>query len=170
MGYTTKFDGRFDLNKKLSPEMREFLVRWNHTRHIQYDVDKLKAADKYWKTRTWKNGELGPEGLYYAPGSILDMMDGVRDCAKNDNLPPVDAPSLWCQWMPCDDGWGIEWDRDKDFHDYLEWLEFLIKHFLAPDGYVLNGSVQYQGEDSSDQGWLIVSDNKIIVREVSPMY
>jgi hypothetical protein len=38
-------------------------------------------------------------------------------------------------------------------------LEYLIDHFLAPWGYVLNGEVNWQGEREDDTGKIIVADN-----------
>jgi hypothetical protein len=59
----------------------------------------------------------------------------------------------------------IEWDTGEKFYDYVEWLEYIIYNFLAPKGYVLNGNVEWYGEDRADVGTIVVKSN--IVRRVT---
>jgi hypothetical protein len=59
----------------------------------------------------------------------------------------------------------IEWDTGEKFYSYIEWLEYIIYNFLAPKGYVLNGSVEWYGEDRADVGTIVVKSN--IVRRVT---
>lgn len=47
--------------------------------------------------------------------------------------------------------------------NYVEWLEYLIQHFIAPWGYKLNGAVVWHGEDSDDIGRIVVTDNVVRV-------
>ena len=70
-------------------------------------------------------------------------------------------PNSYCQWVPSRDGLGIEWDGNEKFYYYVEWLEYIIEHFLKPKGYVLNGAVPYQGEEMDDMGQLEVKDNEV---------
>ena len=44
-------------------------------------------------------------------------------------------------------------------------IDYLIVEFFHPLGYVLNGSVEYQGEDYDDFGTIIVTNNVISVEE-----
>ena len=53
-------------------------------------------------------------------------------------------------------GWGGE-----KFYNYTEWIKYLIQHFLSVWGYVLNGTVEWQGEDSRDIGRIIVENNVV---------
>ena len=46
-----------------------------------------------------------------------------------------------------------------------EWLVYLIHKFLAPNGYVLNGVVEWSGEESGDVGEIFVEDNKVFIQE-----
>jgi hypothetical protein len=41
------------------------------------------------------------------------------------------------------------------------WLVFLIEHFLAALGYVLNGEVSWTADDPDDRGCIFVKDNAI---------
>lgn len=109
MGYTTDFDGRFNLNKPLTVP----------------DANELKA---------W---------------------------AKERHEGDAKYPGYYCQWVPTEDGIGIEWDGGEKFYEYVEWLEYIIKHFLEPKGYVLNGAVRYQGEEIGDVGRIEVKDNQV---------
>jgi hypothetical protein len=54
---------------------------------------------------------------------------------------------------------SIEWDGGEKFYEYEDWLIYIICNFLVPNGYILNGEVSFQGEDSEDAGTLIVKDN-----------
>ena len=44
---------------------------------------------------------------------------------------------------------------------YVEWLAYLIKRFLEPWGYVLNGGVGWRGGDWDDVGVIVVIENKV---------
>lgn len=79
-------------------------------------------------------------------------------------------PGFWCQWIPTDDAKGIEWDGNEKFYNYVEWLEVIIEKFLIPNGYVLNGEVQWEGEESGDLGNIIVKDNVVTVQQGRVVY
>jgi hypothetical protein len=59
------------------------------------------------------------------------------------------------------------WDGCEKFFMYVEWLEYLIEHFLRPWGYVLSGEVAWFGEDFDDCGDIMVRDNTIRVVTVT---
>lgn len=72
-------------------------------------------------------------------------------------------PSIYCQWVPAEDGTGLEWDGVEKFYYYTEWLEYLVAHFFKPWGYVLNGSVEWVSaiyEPSA--GTIVVHNNEIV--------
>ena len=75
--------------------------------------------------------------------------------------PHPDMPGLWCQWVPTEDGTGLEWDGGEKFYSYVEWLEYLIKHFIEPWGLVLNGEVEWRGVEWNDTGTIYAIDNKV---------
>lgn len=81
---------------------------------------------------------------------------------RHDNLVGNGYP--WCQWRPTEDGTGIEYTEDEvSVYDFDDWLEYLVETFLAPWGYVLNGRIDYHGEDlgSQDLGAIFVKDNEV---------
>ena len=138
--------GRFNLNKKLDDETHKFLVKFNETRRM-----KRKLGPEY-----------GVDGEFYVDGAGFrgqDREDNIADF----NTPPSTQPSLWCQWRPTEDGMGIEWDEGEKFYEYDEWLKYLVTNFLAPRGYVLNGDVEFQGEEAGDHGVICVGDNAVAV-------
>ena len=65
------------------------------------------------------------------------------------NHPPAGQPSLWCHWIPTEDGTAIVYDGGDKFYSYTDWLEYLIEHFLKLWGYVLNGSVKGESDELS---------------------
>lgn len=145
MGYTTNFKGSFKLNKKLDKETHDYLKRFAETRRMARNLPE----------------QYGIEGEFYVDGAG-DFGQAHEDNIINHNTPPKTQPGLWCQWVPNKSGTAIQWDGGEKFYHYVEWLEYIIKNFLAPKGYVLNGEVDFQGEDDSDQGTIIVRNNEVI--------
>jgi hypothetical protein len=56
----------------------------------------------------------------------------------------------------------IEWDGGEKFYYFIEWMEYLISKILAPRGYVVNGSISWQGEELHDTGVFEVNDNMVM--------
>lgn len=75
--------------------------------------------------------------------------------------PDEGQPGLWCQWVPNEFGTAIIWDEGEKFYNYIEWLNYIIKHFLQPWQYNLNGICTWQGEDDEDKGKIYVRDNVV---------
>jgi len=148
MGYTTDFSGRFETNKPLSDKMFNFLKAFNETRRMGRNVD---AA-------------YGIQGEFYVFGGGSFGQDSEPNIIDH-NKPPKTQPGLWCQWTPSDDREGIEWDCGEKFYHYTEWLVYLIHKVLAPNGYVLNGTVTWQGEETGDVGEIIVENNQVFTEE-----
>lgn len=152
MGYTTEFNGHFDLNKKLTDEDAQYLLKFANVRHMKRDIQGY-----------------GIEGEFYVDGSDNDGSDNFgqgRDSNIIDyNKPPSTQPGLWCQWVPTKDYKGIIWDEGEKFYNYVEWLEYIINNFLAPKGYILNGEVEWIGEENGDLGMIVVVDNVVTTKE-----
>jgi len=148
MGYTTDFSGRFELNKELSPKMEQYLKLFNETRRMERNTDEV----------------FGVDGEFFVFGGGSFGQDHEENIV-NFNEPPSTQPSLWNQWTPTDDRMGIEWDCGEKFYNYTEWLVYLIHKILAPNGYVLNGVVTWQGEDTGDVGEIFVENNRVFIQE-----
>jgi hypothetical protein len=110
---------------------------------------------------------IGIEGGYYV--GVVDRFSSqaITPDVTNHNAPPAGQPGLWVQWIPTEDGEWLEWDGNEKFYDYIEWLEYLIEHFLSPWGYVLNGTVKWRGEEFGDIGIIIVDNNVVSTEDVS---
>jgi len=79
-------------------------------------------------------------------------------------------PGIWCNWAPSSCGEYIEWNEAEKFYDYIEWLEYIINKFLKPNNYILNGTVEWKGEDDDDIGKIIVKDNQVSHRLATITY
>lgn len=177
MGYTTSFINSFTLDKPLTAIQIEYLNMFADTRRMKRDPGKLHAM--------FVNGQgnkrcfelcialglpIDGEGEFYC-GTGYSGQDGDCFSSSTDNSvveynnPPSTQPGLWNQWNPSDDGREIIWDGSEKFYNYTEWLEYLIKFFLKPWGYKVNGIVEWQGEDRDDTGVIEVVDNVVTIHE-----
>jgi len=160
MGYTTQFEGTFRLDRPLRPEEARYLTQFAQTRRMKRDA--VKAAVLPDPVREALNLHVGQEGCYFVGGlgfAGQDEDESVVDAGR----PPKGQPGLWCQWVPTEDGQGIEWDGGEKFYDYVQWLDYLIEHFLKPWGYTLSGEVRWQGEDDEDTGTIHMTNNEVTV-------
>jgi hypothetical protein len=88
--------------------------------------------------------------------AVLEEIASTRH-AGGDGKP--DTP--YCQWVPSEDGMGLEWDDGDKFYFFEEWLEYLVLRYIKPWGYVLNGSVRWIGTTHGDYSTITVVDNEI---------
>lgn len=167
MGYDTKFDGEFEVDPPLTNSHRKYLEDFSNTRRMKRDPEIAKTLHD--PVRETVELPLGPEGSYFVGGGGFHGQD--RDDSITDyNYPPEGQPGLWCKWAPTSDGEYIAWNGVEKFYDYVEWLEYLIQHFLQPWGYSLNGEVTWKGEDSGDMGKIIVKNNEVTVYKGKIVY
>lgn len=166
MGYTTDFDGLFEVTPPLKPEHAAYLKAFSGTRRMVRDG--FKTAKRPDPVREAVGLPVGDNGAYFV-GEGGEC--GQGDFPKGDfhgksvgivdyNSPPSGQPGLWRQWEPMEDGTALLADGEK-FYAYVPWLEYLIKHFFGPWGYKLNGAVKWQGEESTDCGTIHVRDSVI---------
>jgi len=155
MGYNTDFYGCFKLNKKLDKDTMEFLNKFHNTRRMKRDMSKLFPNEDIEK--------FGVDGEFFVDGTG-DFGQGNDVSIVNYNEPPSTQPSLWCQWIPTDDGMSIEWDGGEKAYEMDKWITYLIDKILKPRGYVLNGEVSAQGEEFDDRWQMIVKDNVLTIK------
>lgn len=79
----------------------------------------------------------------------------------NDRHTTRGHPSLYCRWPPTLEGDALAWGNGDNFTHYIEWLEYLLVNFFTPWGYTLNGTVEWDGEESCDMGKIIVTNNNL---------
>lgn len=170
MGYTTYFSGQFDLDAPLTEDQAAYLKMFSGTRRMTRDLKKLERMVGPKGTYADVNREclgllkkvglgLGPNGAYYCSGG--DFGQDHEDPSVKEYNGSKPMPSFWCQWVPTEDRKGIEHDGGEKFYAYVEWIAFIIEHFLEPWGRTLNGNVTWEGEESDDRGVIIVKDNAI---------
>lgn len=148
MGYTTDFEGSFELNKPLTVKDKAYLEKFSETRRMARNV----------------NPKYGIEGEFYVDGSGFSGQ-GHEENIINYNNPPKTQPGLWCQWVPNKEGTAIEWNGAEKFYAYTEWIIYLIEKILRPRKYILNGEVKWQGEEASDFGKIIIKNNVVSIKE-----
>lgn len=149
MGYSTNFSGKFHLNKPLDDETFNLLVGLAKTRRMKRNIK-----------------DYGVEGeFYFNPDDFKNSGQTEDKTIIDYNIPPATQPSLWLEWIPTKDKQHIEWNGGEKFYDYIEWLEYIINKILKPKGYILNGRVEWDGEEEDDIGRIIVNDNNIKVIE-----
>lgn len=161
MGYNTEFSGWFNITPALKPEHVAYLKAFSATQRM--DRDPAIASTLPDPLRKAVGLPIGPKGAYYV-GSCNDNNFGQTLDTSVQNINTVTAqPGLWCQWVPSDDGEYIEWDGGEKFYNYVEWIKFLIEHFLGPWGYKLDGKVKWRGEGMHDSGCIVINANVVEV-------
>ena len=159
MGYDTFFKGAFFFNKEVAPELVKYINLFSQTRRMKRDNKKIMDVCHNWRMYSF-NGELGQEGEYFVGGTGVYGQD-ADDSVVNYNTPPITQPSLWCHWII--KGNKLVWNGAEKFYNYIEWLQYLIDNFFIPSGYILNGQVEWQGEDEDDFGIISVEDNEVTI-------
>ena len=167
MGYHTDFAGQFTLDKPLTPEHRAYLEAFAQTRRMQRNPEL--AAKMPDPLRDAVGLPVGEQGEYFV-GSTNNVGQDRTPDITNFNQPPADQPELWCQWTPSEDGSAIVWDQGEKFYHYTDWIIYLIQHFLAPWGYVLNGTVEWEGESRGDLGQIVITDNAVTTKTGNVVY
>ena len=154
MGYTTEFAGRFDLNREIDNDTFNLLKGLATTRRMKRDNNMLEELG-------FGNAEdFGIEGEFFY-NNDGDFGQSQDDSIINYNSPSKNQPSLWLQWIPTEDRKGLEWDGGEKFYSSVNWIEYLINRILEPRGYIVNGTVNAQGEDSDDQYHIRVVNNVV---------
>jgi len=188
MGYTTDFNGEFHITPILTNEHREYLNIFNKSRHMKRNpsicVEILAAVDKEQSLEKFDTNQCHPDKVYDKGIEIcrrqiqiglpigeegeyflgLGNFDQVQDSSVLDyNTPPKTQPGLWCGWSPNERGDAIIWDECEKFYKYVEWIQYIIDHFMKRWSYVLNGEVEWFGEENDDRGTIYIKNNNIEV-------
>lgn len=172
MGYTTDFDGGFELSPNATDEFVEYINNFSTVRHMPRDIEVLKEADPDWASHCFHT-DLGRLGEYYLGPDETSVTD--HNCgAFGSGDPKVFTPGLWCQWRiekdPRSKRYYLCWDGGEKFYAYIEWLQYLIDHFFSREGILLNGTVKWAGEEPEDLGIIEVRDNIIDARRARIIY
>ncbi len=178
MGYTTDFYGSLKLSRPATEKERDYINLISSTRRVKRDVNKLMSLYNGEHGNPFAKGNTpeeiyGHEGEYFAKddnnfgqdndGSIIDinLAPGETEFLAGRKKIKLGQPGLWCQWIVTEDGTELTWDGGEKFYNYVEWLEYYIKHFFEPWGIKLNGEIEWAGEDREDMGKIVVTDNVV---------
>jgi len=155
MGYNTDFSGEFELDPPLSKEHAVYLLKFNDKRH---DDEKESSIDP-------KPPGAWCQWIPEASNKIVWCPECMKRSSHSYTSPRIEdgrcpkctyqAPELIYDY--------IVWDEGEKFYGYVEWLEYLIEHFLKPWGHQLSGAVEWQGEDGQDRGVIHARNNRIQV-------
>lgn len=159
MGYTTDFSGDFKLDRPLTAEHKAYLAKFAETRRMKRNATVTETRPD--PIRLAAGLPVGDEGGYFVGHEEFRGCEWNASDVVDGNAAPSGQPGLWCQWVPNESGDVIEHDGGEKFYNYTEWIKYLIQHFLSVWGYVLNGTVEWQGEDSRDIGRIIVENNVV---------
>jgi hypothetical protein len=172
VGYSTNFSGSWKIEPKLKPEHRAYLDQFSTSRRMMRDPKVTERSPD--PLRLAVGLPVGVDGGYFVgpegdngQGSMwnFDRTPEDRGGIIDSNGPPTGQPGLWCKWEPNGDGTAIVWSGAEKFYDYVEWAQYLLDHFLTPWGYKLSGRVNWQGEDGSDTGYMVIYNGKVFVNE-----
>jgi len=163
MGYHTDFSGEFSVTPGLKPEHKTYLEHFSRSRRVKRNPKLTKDIEESNKNtiRLDAGLPLGKDSGYYV--DIENFGQNQTNDITDYNTPPAGQPELWCQWIPTEDGTAIEWDQGENFYNYVDWIEYLIKHFLEPWGYKLNGKVKWIGSNTDDFGTISIKDNAVTI-------
>lgn len=168
MGYQTEFEGNFKLNHPMTDDQQEYLNTFSLSRRVALDVNEIKSELPIRIMVGLPYGEQGeyvilPElycgELPYDKAAFEENQSAIIDY----NTPPKSQPGLWCDWGAYNNT-EIAWNGSEKFYEYIEWIQYIIDHFMSRWGYVLNGSVQWQGEERRDKGIIVVTNNLITIK------
>ena len=187
MGYNTRFSGAFVVTPQLRPEHRAYLYAFSETRRMKRNPlaleDMVTHKQLYPDPLRLAVGLPVGDGGGYFVGETTALVSlaqkpfpwaGIKGQAHDGsvvdyNEPPIGQPSLWCDWRQNEDGMLIEHNGGEKFYFYVEWLQYLIDHFLKPWGYQLNGRVSWVGEEEDeDRGLIDVEDNIVTAIPINP--
>lgn len=155
MGYSTFYEGQIEITPPLNKDEMDYLSKFRQTRRM--------------------HREKGP---YFVDGSGF-MGQGHDDDVFDFNSPDPSQPGLWCKWEITEDGRFIEWDGGEKFYDDIQWMRYLIDHFLKPDAlakealpflqcnHVMNGTIYSQGEEIDDTWAIHVENNMVEGRKIA---
>lgn len=160
MGYTTEFEGSLRVMPALTPAHAAYLLKFAETRRMKRRAEVTAIRPD--PTRDAAGLPVGYDGAYFVGATAQFGQENTPDIVDG-GVPPHNQPSLWCQWIPNSTGTAILWNGAEKFYEYERWLEYLIRNFLQPWGYTLDGEIEFQGEDLEDFGRIRVASNAVRV-------
>lgn len=157
MGYTTEFSGSFKLTPALNQDQINYLKAFSESRRIKRHAHLCeKKVDTLREAVGLPIGEEG-EFCVFSEGHWMDSDETIIDY----NQYPKNQYSLWCHWIPSEDGTEILWNGAEKFYGYIKWIHYINENFLKPWGITINGNVKWDGCEEGDIGNIVAKDGEI---------
>lgn len=165
MGYTTDFSGSFKLTPALNQNQVNYLKAFSESRRIKRHSNLCEQKED--SVRKAVDLPVGEEGEFCVFGD--DFNWDSDETIIDYNTYPKTQHSLWCHWIPSEDGKEILWNGAEKFYGYIQWINYINESFLKPWGITINGDVKWFGEDEEDIGIIVAKDAEIssILKKVS---
>lgn len=169
MGYSTDFEGRLEIFPALNPDQVDYLRKFSRSRRMH------RTKGPYY---------IG--GGNFGQGREDDIIDynASHSNGYGARTKLYEAPSLWCDFWPTEDGTAIVWNGKEKTYEATEWISFLIQNFLSgaclvekyrdirPDWdfsqvpdftkpHDVNGILNAFGEESGDIWRIVVESNRV---------
>ena len=184
MGYTTDFEGHMELKQievkntdgkgvNLNLTIEEVMTLVNglaKTRRMCRDLSKI--SDENGMLNGVHYSEYGVEGeFYYNKDSECSGQD-KDNSILDENKESKSQHGLWSHWtigfyragmFLKEESYILEWDGGEKFYAYTEWLDYLNENIFKPNNIVMDGEIQWRGEDNEDMGKIISKDGVIKV-------
>lgn len=156
MGYSTDFSGSVKIEPPLTPEQVAYINKFGNTRRMKRNPEiAAKMPDP---VREAVGLPIGEDGGYFT-GGLGSYGQDDDESVIYGNGRPAGQPGLWCQWEVTET--ELRWNGGEKFYSYVDWLKYLIQHFFKPWGRVLNGEIEWYGEDCTDTGIIEVKNNEV---------
>lgn len=126
LGSTTDFIGHVDIQPALNRSEIAYLTAFAQSRRFDR-----------------------PGGPYDVPGNPRAEESAAVPSDRRNRVAPG-QPELWCSWVPCWDGCCLAFSGDEKFHRPVEWLRYLIAHFLKPGALASKSEVHWFREFTFD--------------------
>jgi hypothetical protein len=151
-------------------------IRASFCGHIRLTPPLNEAEFLYLAAFSESRRHAGREHPYDVPGFPHD--DG-RECAIDRYNTPADGqPELWCPWLPSCAGECLVVDDAEKVGAPIEWLQYLLDHFLCPGAWaessqlgdfdaftfdhVLSGAVAMHRADTGELSLISVEDLRVV--------
>jgi hypothetical protein len=128
MGYSTDFIGIIDIYPPLNDAEQAYLTayagsRRTDTEQAPYVVPGNPAAEEFEPT-------------------VLPVEAKRQSIAARDRTTDR-PPGPWCGWVPAWSGDCLTFDGKEKFYEPVEWLRYLIAHFLRPGARAASSGLGY---------------------------
>ncbi len=155
----TTFKASLTLDKPLTREQIAYIQKFATTRRVRRK-EKLTATRPD-ALRHAVNLPAGSQGAFFV-GETGELGEDISFDVLNSNEAPSGQPDIWCPWSVDNDGHHLIVSVDnKNYLYIMDWLKYIIQHFIQPWGLLLNGEIEFQPLHSTNFQTISVKNNVI---------